>query len=164
MAPPAKATVPFLLNTESNPTHWDIVLGRSEVREEENSSKLVCPVCSKRFGQSSNLNKHRNVVHLKLRPWPCKYEHCSKTFAQRCVAQKHYDTVHLGKRPFECKVCGKAFADPSNRKKHVRLVHQKEKKYGCEICAKRFGEKRSLTNHVREKHTYRGRSDPRKGA
>lgn len=140
MALNSKSTVQYLLNSE------DVPVG-----------KLSCDYCEKSFDQRSNLNKHINVVHFKLRPWKCPDVQCGKDFAQRCVMQNHIRTVHKKEKPYRCDVCRKAFADPSNKKKHVRLVHQKLKKYACNICKKRFGENRSLTNHVREKHMQRDR-------
>jgi len=71
----------------------------------------------------SNLKKHRESVHLKLRPHRCT--RCSRTFYERCKLRGHIATVHEGLRNFPCLFpgCSAAFKQNSDRKRHLREVH-----------------------------------------
>lgn len=79
--------------------------------------------CTRSFPLKSNLKKHRESVHLKLRPHACP--RCNRTFYERCKLRGHVATVHDGQRRFPCQHpgCAAAFKQNSDRKRHVREVH-----------------------------------------
>ncbi len=79
--------------------------------------------CTRAFPLKSNLKKHRESVHLKLRPHACP--RCNRTFYERCKLRGHVATVHDGQRRFPCQHpgCTAAFKQNSDRKRHVREVH-----------------------------------------
>ena len=43
------------------------------VHQTEEDKKFICEHCDKRFFTSASLNKHIMNVHLKLRPYSCRY-------------------------------------------------------------------------------------------
>ena len=43
------------------------------VHQTEEYKKFICEHCDKRFFTSASLNKHIMNVHLKLRPYSCRY-------------------------------------------------------------------------------------------
>lgn len=131
------------------PSFWETVLGPALEKKADDGS-VKCGICSKRFKQKNNRNKHYRVVHLRLKPFTC--QDCGKSFNQRYVLRNHRESVHLGIKKFQCPVCFMHFADKSNAKKHNRLVHLNEKRFLCEKCGKRFGEKRSLQDHISNVH------------
>ena len=119
-------SLPLPLPLPPRTTHMKQDIGSSATRAQ--SSKRVlhkCTVagCNRAFPLKSNLKKHRESVHLKLRPHACP--RCNRTFYERCKLRGHVATVHDGQRRFPCQHpgCNAAFKQNSDRKRHVREVH-----------------------------------------
>jgi uncharacterized Zn-finger protein len=54
---------------------------------EQNTKKFKCEICDYSTPHGFNLNKHTNLVHLKIKNFECTQ--CSKKFGSNSILKKH---------------------------------------------------------------------------
>ena len=109
-----------------------------------------CPECDRVFTFKSELKRHIEVVHLKIKSHKC--EQCGKGFSQKCMLEDHVNAVHLKKREHQCQDCGSSFARLSQLNRHISAVHLLEKTHECPECDKSFARRDRLKSHVMAVH------------
>ena len=109
-----------------------------------------CPECDRVFTFKSELKRHIEVVHLKIKSHKC--DQCGKGFSQKCMLDDHVNAVHLKKREHQCQDCGSSFARLSQLNRHISAVHLLEKTHKCPECDKSFARRDRLKSHVMAVH------------
>ena len=111
---------------------------------------VVCPICGKLLKTQSQLPKHIESTHGKLKIEDFKPCHiCGKEFKSVGLLQAHVKRYHKEKEA--CPHCGDKVR---NLKKHIEAMHtlDKDKKYQCQDCGKGFMEKQKLEMHRMNVH------------
>ena len=102
-----------------------------------------CPICPKRFMQSSHLKLH-GISHVKVKPFNCDI--CKKGYLRNGDLRIHI-LKHENKKSFVCDTCSKTFVSISLLKKHQK-THSGKRRYGCNTCGKRFIFRTALNMHM----------------
>ncbi|PZC70503.1 hypothetical protein B5X24_HaOG215822 [Helicoverpa armigera] len=80
-------------------------------------SGTVCPICDRRFSQSSSVTTHMRT-HSGERPYQCRS--CKKAFSDSSTLTKHL-RIHSGEKPYQCKLCLLRFSQSGNLNRHMRV-------------------------------------------
>lgn len=110
---------------------------------------FTCKQCGAAFKKNSNLAKHKKLVHLGEKNFPCPESGCNRLFGQRSNLNSHIKAVHLGEKPFVCPdgTCDRRFSQKSGLKAHIKTVHNGERPYVCE-CGSSFGHRGDVSKQV----------------
>ena len=110
-----------------------------------------CSECDKYLaGDLWKLQRHKDTVHLGLRPWEC--DGCNSKFGTKSHLEAHISQVHLGQRLYSCIVegCGKSFRDNAHLKDHGRAEHN-HPRHCCPDCGATYAWTTQFAEH-RRKH------------
>jgi len=85
----------------------------------DNTTKFMCGVCNKFFGNTKNLRVHISEIHEGNRGhFPCDI--CNKVFPRKRNMERHKNAVHLKNNP-RCHLCQKLVV---NIEMHVKRFHK----------------------------------------
>merc|ERR1712242_357100 len=107
-------------------------------------TKVQCDVCEKYFVEA-NLQRHREAVHLKLRPYECTK--CDKKFTDATPLRYHMKLHDAGDtRNYECDICKKTY-----KTEHMLTAHKQRSHVltgvKCQYCGKVSKNKYQLQRH-----------------
>merc|ERR1711974_102306 len=106
--------------------------------------KFVCDDCGFEAMWKSDLERHVNGVHLKIKPFNCNQ--CEASFTQKSHLKQHVKAIHDKLKPFKCNQCEASFSRKERFQRHVRNVHKK-----VIHCEKSFSEE-NLKSHILTVH------------
>lgn len=118
----------------------DIIDVSSLTRERRHT----CPMCAKRFKESSHLKEHVRI-HTGEKPYQCSQ--CSVSFRQSGALTLHM-RIHTGERPYQCTDCGRRFNRKGDMETH-RVTHTGERPHLCLVCGKTYRRKSNLNTHLK---------------
>ncbi|KAK2862439.1 hypothetical protein Q5P01_001972 [Channa striata] len=117
---------------------------KEDVNDMTRERRHTCPICAKRFKESSHLKEHMRI-HTGEKPYQCKQ--CGMNFRQSGALTLHI-RIHTGERPFQCTDCGRRFNRKGDMETH-RVTHTGERPHPCTVCGKSFRSKSNLNTHLK---------------
>lgn len=109
-----------------------------------------CDQCDESYQSSHKLENHKNLVHLKMRPYGC--DKCGKQFTTP-IHLKHHKQVHETAKKYQCSLCSTMFTSLSGLKKHMLRYHSEQRPHACESCGKSFVCNSELVMHTLKAHS-----------
>ena len=143
------------------------------------TTEFKCDLCEYLSGYKSNLNRHKKIVHHKIKDFECelcdyfcssngnlkihmkqihdkikdiKCELCYYTCSQNNTLKAHMKQVHDKIKDFKCDICDFTSSRNVALTRHTKSVHDKIKKYECKICDAKFSENSTLKKHIKSVH------------
>ena len=108
----------------------------------------TCNICQKTFYKFSNLKRHKETVHLKIKKYNC--EICEQPFHSQADIRKHCQRIH-SKDVIKCDMCPKVVAR-LYLKQHMNLVHHGLYGIDCDYCDTSFTSKVGMKKHIKKIH------------
>ena len=126
--------------------------GQKEIKVKPKPRNYACTFdeCKSLFVTMKGLKRHKNSIHLNLRPFKCT--ECASTFTRKEIFQNHMNSIHLKLKPYECGQCSAAFSRKDLLKRHIKDVHLDLKPFKCSQCSTTFNKNSSLKNHFKKIH------------
>ena len=98
----------------------------------KNKERFKCADCTAMFSSNSQLKRHVDAVHLKIKMFACSQ--CNLKFSENSNLQTHINGVHLKLKSFKCIQCDTQFSVNDSLQKHINAVHLKLKPFECIQC------------------------------
>jgi uncharacterized Zn-finger protein len=126
--------------------------GQKEIEVKPKPRNYACNFdeCKFLFATKTGLRRHKNIIHLNLRPFNCT--ECSLNFTRKHHLQYHMNSVHLKSKPHECDQCSATFSRKAHLKKHINDVHLNLKPFKCSQCSTAFSRNSNLKSHFKSIH------------
>ncbi|XP_026204266.1 zinc finger and SCAN domain-containing protein 21-like [Anabas testudineus] len=115
-----------------------------DVNDLTRERRHTCPMCAKRFKESSHLKEHVRI-HTGEKPYQCKQ--CGMNFRQSGALTLHM-RIHTGERPYQCNDCGRRFNRKGDMESHM-VTHTGERPHMCTVCGKSYRRKSNLNTHLK---------------
>lgn len=133
---------------------YDLMLHHRNIHLKESSSdtKVLCPECGVKVRNNSDLRRHQQKQHLRIKRFKC--EECEFSCFEKSVLAVHSQT-HLPmecRNLFPCEVCGKVLSTRNTLKAHVSAIHENIRSHACSWCPKTFAQKSCLQKHQNSIH------------
>ena len=117
-----------------------------------------CELCSKKFREMEDLNKHIKAVHEKRGQYKCNL--CSKMFVKKKDIEQQVGFVRPNKTLHEYEQClRKRFNEERNSAEPPKSAPSKNRKYNrrgmtyvCDQCNMNFASRSALKSHKMNKH------------
>ena len=117
-----------------------------------------CELCSKKFREMEDLNKHIKAVHETRGQYKCNL--CSKMFVKKKDIEQQVGFVRPNKTLHECEQClRKRFNKERNSAEPPKSAPSKNRKYNrrgmtyvCDQCNMNFASRSALNSHKMNKH------------
>lgn len=112
--------------------------------------RFPCNVCKSRFTRRYDLNKHQQIVHMKVRPFVCDV--CHSCFGQKHHLIRHKRALHMKAKDFACRMCPSRFSRDEHLHNHTRSIHGMWRPFLCSMCDVQCTDKRELKSHLESTH------------
>ena len=112
--------------------------------------KVECPICKQMSSTQSDLKRHINAVHKKVKLFECV--NCEYKCNQNATLQQHINAVHLKLTPHKCPHCEKSFTINTHLTGHIKAIHDKIKDNCCDQCDFKSVTMGGLRSHIKGFH------------
>ncbi len=114
-------------------------------RNHDETKKLKCNECSKRFHQNAELKDHYAYAHLGIKQFECNI--CQKRCSSKSGLDSHMKNIHEATFDHQCNICGKQYKTKARLKDHIDR-HKNLRVVECSLCDKTFNNKTDLIGHA----------------